>query len=266
MSKDKNNKAELLLSTDSISGYGLDLIFETAKNVSFDGIDLAIWKNFYSWNISYVKKLSEKYELPVKVIQLSENVNWKEMNQAIDMARQLWVNSITINAPKITNYKSYKFLVNNMWAYKRHNPNIKFSIINPPKSSLFILPIYSYRFTNIVEIFKKHKFYLWFDIVNIDDNTLETIFLRKIANFIPYISVVYLSDKTKTWTGHVPLWEWTLKLWAILRKFKQTEYYGYFSIKLDIAKNDLADIEKVEQILKKCRLFYKEHFQDLVIK
>jgi hypothetical protein len=52
---------------------------------------------------------------------------------------------------------------------------------------------------------------------------------------------------------------------AILKKFKQNEYYGHFSLKINISKKDLTDIDKVEVILKKCRLYFKEHFEDLVI-
>jgi hypothetical protein len=51
-----------------------------------------------------------------------------------------------------------------------------------------------------------------------------------------------------------------------LKKFKQNEYYNNISLKIKISKQDLLDIEKIEQILKKCRLFYKENFEDLVIK
>ena len=53
-----NKKSKLLLSSDTLWWYGLDLIFETAKTAKYDGIDLAIWKNFDSWNTEYVKKLS----------------------------------------------------------------------------------------------------------------------------------------------------------------------------------------------------------------
>lgn len=258
-------KAGLLLSTDSLSWYWLDLIFQTASNVGFDWIDLAMWKNFDSWSYSYVKKLSENHNIPVKCIQLSENVNSREMNQAVDIAKYLSINTISINAPKITNFKSYKFIVNNIWAYKRHNPDIKFCMINPPKSNLFILPVYTYNFTSIVEIFKKYKMFLWLDIVNLDETILETNFLRKMANFIPYIWIVYVSDKTKTWVWHAPLWQWTLKLESIFKKFKQNEYYGDFSLKLNLDKLVLSDIEKVEQVLKKSRLFYKDNYIDLVI-
>jgi hypothetical protein len=103
--------------------------------------------------------------------------------------------------------KTYRFLVNNLKHYKRHNPRIKFSIINPPKSTVFVLPVPKYYFSNITEIIKKYKNFLALDIANLDEVVLDTIFLRRIANFIPYISVVYLSDKTKTDKPHIPLGE-----------------------------------------------------------
>jgi hypothetical protein len=34
----------LLLSTDTLPNYGLDLVFSIAKSTGFDGIDLAMWK------------------------------------------------------------------------------------------------------------------------------------------------------------------------------------------------------------------------------
>lgn len=37
-----NNK--ILLSTDTMSSYGLDMIFEMAKKCGYDGIDLAVRK------------------------------------------------------------------------------------------------------------------------------------------------------------------------------------------------------------------------------
>jgi hypothetical protein len=46
---------------------------------------LAIWKNFDSWNSEYVKELSDKYDLPIKVVQVSSNVNEKEMSKALDI-------------------------------------------------------------------------------------------------------------------------------------------------------------------------------------
>ena len=35
-------KAKLLLSSETLRGYGLDLIFETAKEAGFEGLDLSM--------------------------------------------------------------------------------------------------------------------------------------------------------------------------------------------------------------------------------
>lgn len=258
-----NTKAKILLSTDTLSGYGLDLIFQIAKDTGYDGIDLALWKNFDSWNVDYVYKLQVNYNLPIKCIQLSDRTNPREMNIALEMARKCECNIITINSPSIFNIKSYSFLSNNLAGYRSQNNKIKFSIINPPKENLFILPISKYRFSNIVDIIKKYHCYLWFDLVNIDDLTLETEFLRKVPNFIPYLSVVYVSDKNKIGVWHLPLGDWELKLPIIFKKLKQYEYQWFFSVKLDLNKRELSDQSKVELILKKCKTYYNEYYRDV---
>ncbi len=96
-----------LLSTESLSSYGLDLAFEVAKEAGYDGLDLALWKNFDAWNVNYVKKLVKKHDLPIKVIQVSDKVNTKELNQALDLATALGVDTIAFNAPSIFNYKTF---------------------------------------------------------------------------------------------------------------------------------------------------------------
>lgn len=65
------------------------MIFEVAKQAGFDGIDLALWKNFDARNCDYVKKLSTKHAMPVHVIQTSASTNAKEMNQALDLCAAL---------------------------------------------------------------------------------------------------------------------------------------------------------------------------------
>jgi sugar phosphate isomerase/epimerase len=149
--------------------------------------------------------LIKEYDLPVKVIQVSDRVNSREMNQAVDLAKAVGADTISINPPLIYNVKTFKFIEKNLKHYKRHNPDIKFSIINPPKQNLLFVA--KYYFSEIVDIIKKYKAYLALDIANLDEDTLDRKFLRKISNFVPYISVVYLSDKTKTDIPHVPLGE-----------------------------------------------------------
>ena len=82
-------KPTIVLSTDTLPGYGLDYIFDTAQSLGFDGIDLAMWKNFDAWNSKYVKKLIAKYNLPVKVIQTSAELSAKEIEQALILAQEV---------------------------------------------------------------------------------------------------------------------------------------------------------------------------------
>lgn len=74
---------------------------------------------------------------------------------------------------------------------------IHFTIINPEDSSVFALPIPKYRFSNMVEIVKKYLCYIGLDISNLDSDSFESDFLRKVKDFLPYLSVIYFSDKSR---------------------------------------------------------------------
>ena len=257
----KNN---LLLSSDTLAGYGLDMIFMVAKDLGFGGIDLALWNNFDAWNIDYIKRLTENYDLPVKVVQTSDNLNKKELNYAIELAQELKCENIVVNPPKYYNRRASKFIEENLPAYQKHYPKLKFALRNPPKTLLLnLLPQYS--FTNMAEVFKTLGLKVALDISNIEEEKFDMVLIRKLPNLLPYISVIYLSDKDKTGKGHLPLGEGNLKIPSFLKKLKQLEYDGDFSIKLKIGKKDLADIEKVKLMLKKCKTYYLENFVNLKI-
>jgi hypothetical protein len=92
-------------------------------------------------------------------------------------------------------------LSDNLDTYKKENRHIHFSIINPPTESFLAIP--KFRFSNIVEIIKKYGCYLALDISNFNAEVLENDFMRKLSNFLPYISVIYMSDKNRTGSGHL---------------------------------------------------------------
>ena len=256
-------KSECLFSTDSLSGYWLDLVFELVKEAWFDGIDLAIRKNFDSRKIDYVKKLSENYKLPVKVIQCSDNLNDKEINRAIDLCYELGADTIAINAPKFFNFKAFSFITDNILKRRKEHKAIHFAIINPEDSSLFALPIPKYRFSNMVEIVKKYLCYIWLDIANLDSDSFETDFMRKMKDFLPYLAVIYFSDKSRVGEWHILPGDGVLKLPTFLKKLKEYWYNRYVSTKIKISKSDLADSDKVKLILKKSRKYLQENYEEV---
>ena len=251
---------KILLSTDMLPGYGLDMIFELAKKAGFDGIDLAMRKSFDAWSPEYVAELVERHDLPVCVVQTSATVNNKELNEALDICEKASVATIAINSPQYVDLKTYNFIANNIAQYKKQNPQIKFSIINPPQATLFALPIPKYRFSNIVDIIKEYSCYLGLDIANVDEEALDTDFLKKLPKFVPYISVVYLADKIKSGDKHVMPGDGVLKLTHILKKFQESNFAAYMSLKFEIQKTDLSDTDKILMLLKRAIAFYRENY------
>ncbi len=255
-----SGKTKILLSTDSLGGYWLDYIFTIAKKCKFEGLELAMRKNFDAQNPEYVKALAEKHNIKVYGIQTSASLNKKEMNKALDLCEELNCNAININAPRFFNYKTFNFIKNNLPQYIKKNKDIHFSIINPEDTSFFMIPVPKYRFSNLVEIIKKYGSYLALDIANLDEDAFEDEFYRKMEDFLPYINTIYLSDKDKNGKAHIIPWEWVLKLPSFLKKLKEKKYNNTIAIKINISKADLADHEKTEIILKKTVQYYKEHF------
>lgn len=256
----QTKKNPLLLSTDSLPNYGLDLIFSIAKAAWFDGIDLAIWKWFDARDEEYVQKLALNHNMPVCVIQTSSKLNQKEMEKALDLCAATGANIISINAPKITDFKAYDFIVDNLKSYKESNPDINFTILNPKDSKLFALPIPEYRFSNIIDIVKKYDAYVWLDISNMDMDSFENEFTRKVDDYVPYLSVIYLSDKTKDWKSHLIPWEWTLDLQTFLKRLKKGWYERPISVKLDFKPTELASKEKLKKQLKKVKTYYEKYY------
>ncbi len=253
----------LLLSTDTLPNYWLDLIFSIAKSAWFDGIDLAMRKWFDARDEEYVQSLSLKHELPVYIIQTSAKLNQKELDKALDLCQATNAETLCINAPKLTDFKAYWFITDNLKSYKDNNPDIHFSIINPKNSKLFALPIPEFRFSNIIDIVKKHDSYIWLDICNVDIDSFENEFTRKIYDYVPYISVIYLSDKTKDWKTHLLPWEWTLELESFLKELKKSWYSRPISIKLDFKPSELANKEKLKKQLKKVKTYYDKFFTNV---
>lgn len=251
---------KFLLSTDTLTWFGLDLIFQTAKDTWFDWLDLAIWKNFDTWNTRYVRKLVDKYDFPIKVIQTSPKLNKKEMDKALDLCEALNVDTLCINAPKFFDYKTYYFIRDNIELYKSKNKDIKFSIINPSNSyfpPFSVIP--KYRFNNIVEIIKKYWCNLWLDIAWMDLDLFESDFLRRVDRFVPYVSNLYLNDASSK-TTHLFPWEWEMKIPELLRRFKREWYNRFISLKVNISKVDLADPDKIDLLFRKAVNYYKDYY------
>lgn len=243
--------SRILLSTDTLSWYGLDHIFEVAEDAGFGGIDLAMWKNFDTWNSGYVKKLRKKHNIAVPIIQVSSDINSKEMTQALELAAILETKTIVINPPSTFNVRSYHFITTKLAQIQADNPTIQFAIVNPPDDTVFILPIPKFKFSNVEQITSKYNCKLWLDITHVDGDFVDSDMMKKLPVHLKNTATIYISDKTKKWVRHLPLWEGDMKIELLFKKMTKLKYDGYFSVKYTLTKQQLADMDEVEVVLKK---------------
>lgn len=256
-------KPQIVLSTDTLPWYGLDYIFDIAKSAGFDWIDLAMWKNFDAWNSKYVKKLIKQYDLPVEIIQTSQKVTPKELQQAILLAQEVKAKRICMNAPTYFNVGSYKLIKDWLEDRSKQFPDIEFSIITPDTSSIMLLPIFpKYRFSSFVEVIKTYKAKIWLDTSEMDDDTRDAVTMRKLENMTPYISVLYPSDKSSGGKTHLPLGDGMLRISNFLQQLYKYKFDGIFSIKYTFAKKDLADADKIHDYLTKAIAYITKNFSE----
>lgn len=243
--------SRILLSSDTLSGYWLDHIFEVAKTTGFGGIDLAMWKNFDTWNSEYVKKLKTKHKIAAPIIQVSSDINSKEMDQALQLATILETKVIVINPPKRFNVRSFHFITTKLPQIQKDHPELQFAIVNPPDDTIFILPIPKFKFNNIDQITSKYHCNLALDITHVDGDFVDSEIMKKLPQHLKHTSTIYVSDKTKKWVRHLPLWEWDMKIDLLFKKMIKLSYEWYISIKYTLSKAQLADMDEVEVVLKK---------------
>jgi sugar phosphate isomerase/epimerase len=91
----------LLLSTASLSGYGLHKIFLLAKEAGYDGIDLAIdFENFDTCNAKYIDTLVQLSGVSIESITAPERrVTRKHVDDVMSIASELGVPLVNLHPP-----------------------------------------------------------------------------------------------------------------------------------------------------------------------
>lgn len=94
----------LLLSTASLTGYGLHHIFDFAKKSGYTGIDIALGSlNFDLWDEEYIYELTQLFHLPVLSLTApTKGMSKKKLEKIVMMAKKLSVQLITVAPPHIT--------------------------------------------------------------------------------------------------------------------------------------------------------------------
>ncbi len=253
----------ILLSTASLTWYGIHRVFIFAKKAWFDGIDLALSKfNLDLWDADYIKELSDSFWVPVlSVTAPSKWLNEKKVDMIVSIAQKL--NS------QVINFAPPHFSDTNITWYTNYLPRVKksthlgISIKNvEPKFLFFIIP--EYKNASLLEI-KKITWDTSLDLSSIDSSSSMDI-LKALSILGSSIKNIYLSDKKwpRKWVLPWSAWGWVsyLPLESFFMKLKTGWYNWFITLKVRPAELWAGTKEKVLQNLEYSIKYYKKHFLD----
>lgn len=247
----------LLLSTSSLQWYGLNRIFQFAKNAEYSGIDLSIdFSEFDTINLEYLKELQHSIGISIQSITAPERqVTTKQIEYCVTLASELWVDTVNVYPPHRLDKEKNWF-----WEYlvllQQKHTNIIINIINaPPKTWLFVISEYG---DARPETIKKMTEHTALSIHNVDSSSgvdlMRTFFLLGST-----LGFVYLSDKKEEDDRLFP-GEWLMPLESLLKKLHATEYVGKFSLQVDPKSLWAGNDEQVLKELIRAKNYIEHNF------
>ena len=252
----------LLLSTASLTGYGLHRIFSFAKNAGYTWLDIALWTlNFDLWDEDYIFELSQQFDLPVLSLTApGKNMSRKKLEKIIMIAKKLSVQVVTVSPPHITD-KDTKWFWTELAKVKR-DIHISVCVQNvEPKFLFFVIP--EYRNATFSQI-KTVTGDTTLDILWVDSSSSMDI-LKAQAMLWKSIKNIFFSDKKGMKRGILPGgaggWISYLPLESFLMKLKSTGYAGYITLKVNPAEIGVGNEQRVVQNLEYMRKYYEKHYE-----
>ena len=249
----------LLLSTDTLKGYGLNRIFEFAKTAGYDGIDLQIDpKSFDTTNAAYIKAVSDSVGLPVKVVCTQVDANQKEVLEAVEIAKTVEAKIVVIQAPKILNFKYTKWLTKEIPKI-REKERISIALENSPADT-FLGFIPEHALSNISEL-KKFK-HACLDTSRVAERHQDLI--RTYHALQRYLVHVHLSNVSKGKRYYL-LGDGILPLESFLTKLKQDDYKGYVAVKVNPKFIKAGEDEKMIKYLSDFKEYFNKYFENIAV-
>lgn len=246
----------IALHTNSLRKYGLNRIFEFAKEAGYDGIEIGVSKNdFDTQNAEYIKKLSEEYKMPVLALHSPVNGTQKSVTHVAEMAAYLDCPVVVITPPKLLDFKFTNWLKKEIPKLQKKK-HVQLTLVNAPgKTMLGFLPE---RAMNSIADMKK------FGMVTLDCSSTTSKRWGNLMSVYEHLGKlvmhVHLSNVNKHKEYALPN-EGILPLESFLRKLATKGYKGSISVRVRPNELGAGDDAKVLKNLKKVREFINEFYK-----
>jgi sugar phosphate isomerase/epimerase len=246
----------ITLHTNSLHKYGLNRIFEFAKEAGYDGIEIGVDKsNYDTQNAEYIKRLSDQHKLPVMAIHSPVNGSEKSVHHVIEMAEYLKCPVVIITPPKLLDFKFTNWL-KKQTPILRKKKHIQIALINAPGKTVFgFLPE---RAMNSLSDLKK------FGMAALDCSSTASKQWGNLMSVYDHLKKlvvhVHLSNIHKHKEYSLPN-EGVLPLESFLKKLKSNNFKGAISLRVRSSELSAGDDDKVVAKLKKAKEFIEEYFK-----
>ncbi len=249
----------ILLSTDSLRGYGLNRIFELVKKAGYDGIDLAVdFGDFDTYNTEYLKSLVKEYDLPIHSVCTPKQTAPKHIVEIVEMAKEVGAKVVIIQPPKITEFKLSAWMTTEV-PKLREKYFLSIALENAPAGSyLGFIPEYTLANTTDLKNFK----HVSLDTSRIGERRQDL--MRAYTAFRKYLVHVHLSNFYHG-KKYAPPDEGIMPIESFLTKLKQDKYPGAISIKMLPKYLSAGEDEKVIKALTSAKDYYDKYYSKVEV-
>ncbi len=246
----------LSITTDSFAGYGLHHAFELAKKAGLDGIEVVIRRNdLDTQNPTYLKQLSEQYELPIVALSIPAGLamNEDKAKRAIDLAKKIETPLVSLSAPEVFSVQYKKWIIDELPKLQKKY-DLPIAIVNPPAESIFGL-VPKYAFNDPYELKKFEN--LVFDTSNVSTRSEPLLELYSI--FRPKIRQIHLANAQHE-MKHTLLANGTVPLESFLIHLARDKFNGILTLKLNPKSLGVGSEARVLESIESCKKFVERYF------
>jgi len=249
----------IILTTESLRGYGLNRIFEFAKKAGYDGIDLSInFGQFDSYNADYINQLVKEYEIPVHAVSAPNQVATKRVKEIVEMTKKIGAKVLVLQPPKLLDFKLASWLKTEI-PKLREKEFLSIALENAPAGT-FLGFIPEHAMANAQEL-KKFK-HISLDTARIGEKKQDL--MRAYSAFKKYLVHIHFSNVYKG-KKYAPPSEGIMPLESFLTKLKQDKYPGALSIKILPKFLHAGEDDKVIEELERVRRYYEKYYKNVKV-
>lgn len=244
----------IVLSTDSLRGYGLNRIFELAKEAEYDGLDLAVdYGQFDTFNTEYIKKLIVEFKFPVQAVSAPHEIASRRIEDISKMAKEIGAKVVIIQPPKILDFKMTSWIKTEI-PKLREKEGISIALENAPSGTfLGIIPEHAMSGSSDLKEFK----HVSLDVARLGEQKKDL--MRAYTVLKKYLVHIHFSNFYHG-KKYAPPDEGIMPLESFLTKLKEDSFPGAISIKLLPKFLHAGEDEKVVKELKKVKKYYDKFY------